>query len=125
MKASLVFFLLFVSFAINAQITVKGVILDEKNQPIPYANIIVHKTTLGTSSDFDGNFKITLKKNKGKLQISLLGFKTVFKKVSKKTTFIKIILKEEASQLNEIIIVTKPKKRLSKKCRHHFKIFSW
>ncbi|MFK8059943.1 MAG: DUF5686 family protein [Polaribacter sp.] len=84
--------------------------------------MVVKKSTIGTNTDFNGNFKVTLKKNKGRLEISLLGFKTIIKKVSKKTKFLNIILKEEASQLDEIIIVTRPKKRLNKKENPAYKV---
>ena len=117
---TLLFFLF--SIVISAQLTVKGVVLDESNQPIPYVNVIVKNTTIGKTTNDNGNFSITLKKNRGLLEISLLGYKTIIKKVTKKTRFLTIILKEEASQLEEIIIVTKPKKRLKKKENPAYKI---
>lgn len=122
MKTYLSLFFLLITFVIHSQITVKGVILDENNLPLPYVNVIVKKTTIGTTTDDNGKFTIKLKNDKGKLEISTLGYETLVRKVSKKNTFIKITLKEEASQLDEIIIVTKPKKRLRKKKNPAYRI---
>ncbi len=115
MKTRLTLLFFIISFTVKAQLTVKGIILDETNQPLPYVNVIVKNSTIGTITDNDGKFSVTLKKNRGRIEISFLGFETIIKRVSKKTGFLKIILKEEADQLDEIIIVTKPKKRLKKK----------
>ena len=115
MKTHLTLLFLFTFFLLNAQLTVRGVILDENHQPIPFVNIIVEKSTLGTITDDNGNFSITLKKNRGRLEISSIGYEVLLKKVTKKTGVLKIILKEKADQLEEIIIVSRPKKRLQKK----------
>lgn len=122
MKVLLTLLLLTFTTILNAQLTIKGQVLDENNEPLPYANIIAKKTTIGTTSDFDGNFTITLKKHSDKIEVSLLGFGTVIKRVSKRTGFLVINLKEESAQLAEIIIVTKPKKRLKKKENPAYKI---
>jgi len=122
MKSKLTLFFLLFSIATNAQITIKGVVLDESNEPIPYVNVIVKNTTIGTTTDDDGNFTITLKKNRGRIEITFLGYETVIKKVSKKTPFLRIILREEADQLDEILIISRPKKRLKKKENPAYKI---
>ena len=122
MKIGLTLLFTLVTFIINAQYSLKGIILDQNNQPIPFVNIVVKHTKNGTLTDFDGNFTITLKKNRNKLEISLLGYETLIKKVSEKTGFLKIQLKEEANQLDEIIIATRPKKRLKKKENPAYKI---
>ena len=41
----------------SKNITISGDILDAENgEPIPYANIVILDTNLGTSSDIDGHF---------------------------------------------------------------------
>ncbi|MFY9241904.1 MAG: DUF5686 family protein [Polaribacter sp.] len=115
MKEYLLVFFLFISFALHSQFTVKGTVVDEENQPLPYVNISIKRTTKGTSTDDYGNFEITIDKNIARLEFSYLGYKSVTKTVRKNDNFIKIILKEEENSLNEILVVTKPKKRLKKK----------
>ena len=115
MKVRLTLFLILITFISNAQFTIKGVVLDESNEPIPYVNVMVKNTDIGTITDGLGNFSIALKKNRGRIEISFLGYETILEKVSKKTGFLRVILKEEADQLDEILIVSKPKKILKKK----------
>ena len=40
--------------------TIKGRIFNKQNnEPIPFANIVIWGTNIGTASDFDGNFLFT------------------------------------------------------------------
>ena len=56
MKLLLFFFL---TFSLTAQ--VKGVVVDEKNQPIPYVSVWVEHENTGTSTEEDGSFEIEVK----------------------------------------------------------------
>jgi len=122
MKARLSIFIILISVVTNAQFTLNGIVLDENNEPIPYVNIILKNTTIGTTTDDYGNFSISLKKDNGRIEISFLGYETVLKRVSKKIKFVRITLKEEADQLDEILIISRPKKRLKKKENPAFRI---
>ena len=66
LKIKLVFMaMLFVSAINYAQqsVTVKGSVTSQTDgEPILGANIIIVGTTTGTSTDFDGNYKIDVKK---------------------------------------------------------------
>ncbi len=55
---------------------VSGQIVDEENQPIPYASIIIEQTKIGVVSDTNGHFKISVpvEKLKSNLQFSSVGF---------------------------------------------------
>ena len=56
------FVLLLSGFTLLAQErTVTGTVLDETNQPLPGASILVENTSRGVSTDFDGNFEIEFK----------------------------------------------------------------
>ncbi len=62
MKYSL-FLLILWSFSLplHAQITLKGKVLDQNSgQPVPYANIGILNSTVGTLSNEDGSFTITI-----------------------------------------------------------------
>ncbi len=72
-------------------------------------------TTYGTTTDDNGKFFLKTKKYRGTLEISFIGFQTQTLKVSQKTKFLNVVLKEGTNQLEEVIIVNKPKKRLKKK----------
>ena len=64
------------AMALSAQSfeVVGKVIEKETNSPLPGATILIKDSTVGVSSDFDGNFKITAKKGQI-LVVSYIGFK--------------------------------------------------
>ena len=66
------------AMALSAQSfeVVGKVIEKETNSPLPGATILIKDSTVGVSSDFDGNFKITAKKGQT-LVVSYIGFKDV------------------------------------------------
>jgi outer membrane receptor for ferrienterochelin and colicin len=98
-----------VTFAQNAKIT--GKVTDaNNNEPIPFANIIVEGTTLGTTTDFDGNFTLTnLPSGFLNLEVSFIGYKTKRSPdimVSNTTSpFIEINLKASEQVLDEVVIM--------------------
>ena len=62
LKNSLNLFLIFISIIAYSQIgTVEGVVLDKEldNSPLPFANVFVKGTSIGTTTDFDGNFSLS------------------------------------------------------------------
>lgn len=97
--------LLFFNIAVFAQTkTVSGVVVSATdNMPIPGVNVIVLKTTKGTTTDFDGGFKIDVKSG-DVLQFSYIGYvsKTVI--VSNQST-INVSLAEDIAALDEVVVV--------------------
>lgn len=51
-----------------------GKVMDENNSPLPYANISIKETNIGTSTDSRGNYKLVTKPGKYTLEISYVGF---------------------------------------------------
>lgn len=117
------FFALF-SLGVNAQLTLKGKVVDEQDEPLPYVNVIVKGTTMGTTTDDNGKFNITLKnkKKRGTLEFSFVGYITRDVKINPKRNNLTIVLKEENNELDEVVVVFKPKKRLKKKENPAFRI---
>ncbi|WOC40954.1 carboxypeptidase-like regulatory domain-containing protein [Polaribacter sp. HL-MS24] len=64
MKKILIVVALFISLIGNAQSkgTVTGVLTDKEynNDPLPFANVLIKGTTLGTTTDFDGIYTLSL-----------------------------------------------------------------
>ena len=90
--------------SVLAQTTVDGVVVDSKsNQPIPGVNVIVQGTQVGTSTDFDGKFKLTKLKNGDKLVFSFIGYKneTITFDGQKSLT---VSMTEEANVLQEVVV---------------------
>ncbi len=94
--------------------TVSGTITDESGVPLAGANVILKGTSVGVSSNFDGQYAINLE-NDGTLVFSMLGFTTQEISTSGQTV-INVSLKEDISQLNEVVVtalgITKEKKAL-------------
>ena len=70
---------------------------------LPGVNVIVKGTTIGTTTDFDGGFSLSVS-SEDLLVFSYVGFKTQEVSVGNKSSF-SISLEEDASQLDEVIIV--------------------
>lgn len=75
-------FIIFVVFLFNVPLlvaqngTIKGQVFNEKNnEPLPFANIIIDGTNIGSSTDLDGKFIFTgVKPGYVKLTVSTVGF---------------------------------------------------
>lgn len=115
MKNTLLILTLLITSSLYSQLTLKGKIVDEFNNPMPFVNVFLKNTTYGTTTDDNGKFFLKTKKNRGRLEISFIGFKTQTIKVNQKTKYLNVVIKEGGNELEEVIIVSKPKKRLKKK----------
>ncbi|WKD85919.1 TonB-dependent receptor SusC [Polaribacter huanghezhanensis] len=115
MKILVPILFLLTCFVSNAQLKISGQIVNVNNEPLPYINVYFKNTTNGTVTGFDGSFQLTSSKKRGRIEISCVGYETLSLKFSTKKTSFKIILKEASNVLDEIVIVSKPKKRLKKK----------
>jgi TonB-linked SusC/RagA family outer membrane protein len=86
-----------------SQSVVSGTVTDESATPLPGVSIMIKGTTTGVSTDFDGNYTITVKKGQI-LQFLYLGFKEQDVTITTQKT-INIVMKEDAAVLDEIVIV--------------------
>ncbi|MBD0835379.1 TonB-dependent receptor [Aestuariibaculum suncheonense] len=94
---------------------IKGTVIDKSGMPLMGANIIEKGTTNGVQTDFDGNFSINVANKTTTLIISYIGFKSQ-ELIVDSTNALNIILEEEASALDEVIVVgfgTQKKKDLT------------
>ncbi len=112
----LVFYLLpFIAF--SQQGTIKGRIFDESNnESIPFANIILFGTTIGSSSDLDGNFIFTgISPGFVRLAVSAVGYEQTvtedFQVTNANTFFIDIPMKPKEFELQEVTIKASPFER--------------
>ncbi len=107
-RKSCVFFLLFAVLFCSGQEVIRGVVLDQKSNPIPEASIqIVGLKNVGTSTDFDGKFSIRLRKGSYTLQTSFIGFKTQFTSIVVNTNAsqsITIVLEENIEELTDVVV---------------------
>ncbi len=100
----MVFLLLFsIPCTLLAQSVVTGVISDSGNNPIPFVNVIEKGTSNGTTSDFDGNYSITLSGDSGTLEFTYLGYATQEIAVTSSQT-LNVTLEESSESLDEVVI---------------------
>ncbi len=97
--------ILFSSFTMVAQQSVKGVVKeDTSGEPLPGVSVLVKGTTKGTQTDFDGNFTINNVKTGDILVFQYLGYSN--KEVTLGTNFnLTVTLSESSEQLDEIVVV--------------------
>ncbi len=93
----------FICFSTVSAQTVSGTVSDSSG-PLPGASVVVKGTTNGTQTDFDGNFSIDDIDNTAILVFSYIGYSTQEVAVNGQTT-LNIVLVEDASQLDEVVVV--------------------
>jgi len=105
MKVKLLFVLVFFCGALTfAQKTVTGTVTSKSDgEPLPGVSVTIKGTTTGTETNFDGDYSIKIEEGKV-LVFSYLGFKKVEKTVGSDSK-IDVVLEEENSVLDEIVVV--------------------
>jgi hypothetical protein len=122
MRYYLLSIVLTLSIHVAAQTKVSGTVYDQDNQPVAFANVLFKNSSEGVISDFDGNFLLQSENNHSAIVVSFVGFETAeFKLKAKISTGLKIVL-QTGFELDEVLIVNKPKKRLKKKENPAYKI---
>ncbi|MFH6956298.1 TonB-dependent receptor domain-containing protein [Flavobacterium aquidurense] len=88
-----------------AQNTITGSVTDSNKQSIPGANISVVGDRSGTSTDFDGTFKLTTPvKLPFTIKVSAVGFEAKTFAITSASQKVNAVLKDEETKLNEIVV---------------------
>lgn len=88
----------------QSTVKIKGHITDVSGEPIIGANVLVKGSTIGMISDIDGNFALDVPET-GVLQVSYIGYITQEIKLVPGKKDYKIVLKEDAEALEEVVVV--------------------
>lgn len=91
-------------YGVNQQTagTIQGIVKDINNEPLIGVNIIIEGTSAGTITDIDGNFSLKAKKG-DVLVVSYTGY-TTQKVTVKDNLSMTIVLKEDLTELNEVVV---------------------
>ena len=95
---------------LNAQITITGKVIDEQQQPVPYANIVLLSLpdstfVAGSISNEEGAFSLNVKETKDVLRISSIGYATVYRPLDNRSTDLGIIcLASDTQILAEVVV---------------------
>ena len=118
-RIALLFLLLgfgLISIAQNGKI--QGRVYDAKNnESLPFTNIIIWGTNIGSSSDLDGNFTFTgLKPGYVRLAATSVGYQNYISEdiqvTNAQTAYIEIRMVETAVQLEEVVVKASPFRRI-------------
>lgn len=94
--------------------SIKGRVYNSQtNEPLPFTNIIIYGTTIGSTTDLDGNFLFYgIEPGFVKLAVSSVGYETKvteeFMVTNAKTFFIEIPMTEMKFELNEVVVKASP-----------------
>lgn len=105
---------LFVQTSHAQEKTVTGTVVDAQGLPLPGVNVILQGTTTGTQTDFDGNYSIRATEGQT-LEFSYVGYEKLVRQVDA-SNVIDITMMEDASQLEEVVVVgygTQSKRKLT------------
>lgn len=106
LKKSIFVFFMFLVSVVRAQDTkVTGAVMDaDSGEPIPLVNILVKGTSVGTVTDFDGKFNISVPDPNGTLVFSYIGFSTQEIPLNGKNS-LSVKLKADDTSLEEVVVV--------------------
>ena len=92
------------ALSLSAQTTVKGIVTDEKGEPLIGAGVMVEGTTVGTITGIDGDYVLTLPEGAVNLVFSFIGLADQTVPIAGQTE-INVVLKEDQTFLDEVVVV--------------------
>jgi|TARA_R110000796_G_scaffold59379_3_gene136898 TonB-linked SusC/RagA family outer membrane protein len=103
-KKNMFLFFLMAPLLLLAQDVVKGKVTDSSlGDPLPGVNVVIKGTTTGTTSDFDGNYELSVDNFPSILVFSSLGYASKEMQVSGPST-LNVALDESATGLEEVVV---------------------
>jgi len=82
---------------------IKGKVTDSKGVPLPGVSVKLKKTSIGASTDINGNFTLNIP-DAGILEFTYIGFITQDISTANRTTF-NIVLLEDQQALGEVVVI--------------------
>lgn len=92
-----------VAVAENREIT--GVVIDPEGEPLIGATVLVKETTIGTVTDIDGKFSLSIPENARIIVVSMVGMETQETFIEKKRSHYSIRLAENAELLEDVVVI--------------------
>ena len=94
-------------FAQNGKVEVTGVVIDEDSVPVAGAGVVLKGTTIGISTDVDGNFRLEFDDRPDiVLEFSFIGMKTQEVKVSPRhgKARLEIVMEMDQNELEQVVV---------------------
>lgn len=101
-----IIFVLFMGSVMFAQTSITGTVKEAKTgEPIPGANIKIVGKSIGTTTDFDGNFSFKVAQNPPfTLEISLIGYSLTKVEITQSEQKVSVVLDEATTSLDEVVV---------------------
>lgn len=101
--------LMFSAAAFAQMATIKGVVKDATNgETLPGANVLIEGTTVGTTTDFDGNYQFEAPAGPTTILVRFVGYKDAKRTVTLvagQTLKADFVLQQNITQLEELVVV--------------------
>ena len=101
------YILLFILISVNAKgIVVTGHVVDEKNQPLPFVSVFIAGTSIGTTANVEGEYRLDLNQGTHELTYKMIGYTAKVEKVvvQNSTVTLNIQLNQETVNLKAVVI---------------------
>ncbi len=98
--------------------SITGTVKSSTKEAIPFANIAVLNSSIGTATDKDGNFTLTLPNGNHTLTVSFVGYATQTKTVqiqAGKSAVVNFTLTEQSNQLDEVVVTSEKREETLQK----------
>ncbi|MFV0420340.1 MAG: SusC/RagA family TonB-linked outer membrane protein [Dysgonomonas sp.] len=86
------------------QINITGVIRDQNGETLPGVSVVLKNTTIGTVTDVDGRYSISVPDQNSVLVFSMIGFIKQEETVGNRHS-IDILLKEDVREMDEVVVI--------------------
>ena len=91
------------SFPQQKTVRIQGKVSDEDGAPLPGVTVLIKGTTLGTATDMDGKYSLSVPEGNYILLFTMVGMKTQEVTLKNKTE-LNIIMQHETSEMDEVVI---------------------
>lgn len=85
-------------------ILIKGKVTDEKNIPLPGVTILLKGTTVGTATNTDGEFSLSVAEGIDTLVVTFVGMKTQYVRLVEGKTDYQIRMQEDVETLDDVVV---------------------
>ncbi|TKG95459.1 SusC/RagA family TonB-linked outer membrane protein [Puteibacter caeruleilacunae] len=92
------------AIAVQQNVEVTGTVTDEKGESLPGVSVIVKGTTVGVTTDFDGNYTLSMPADAKVLVFSFVGMKSQEIALNGQST-VNVVLRADAIGLEEVVAV--------------------
>src|SRR5699024_2346039 len=93
------------AFAQQGGKKITGQVIDENKEPMIGVSILIVGTSIGTITDFDGNYTLNVPQGNKELQFSYVGYETQTIPVTSNGTVLNVQMKSYCQVLSDVVVI--------------------